>query len=62
MAKIHVWLEEMVREERNGKEKRGEKTRNQSHFHCLVRHLINLFSLISFPSPPLLSSPYISSN
>lgn len=47
----------------NEKEREGKKMsekENESHFHCLIEHEIHLSPLISFPYPPLLSSPLLS--
>ena len=56
---MHVWLEEMRKKERNGKGKEGEKMKekeDQSQFYYLICHKINFFSLIPFPSSPILFS------
>lgn len=58
-SRVHVWLKEIVGEERNknkrGREKISEK-KCQSYFHCLVRHEIYLFLSFFFSSPTSLSS------
>lgn len=55
----HVWLEEIVGEEMNLKQRWGKKMRQKNYqfnFFCLVGYRTHVSPLISFPSPHFLSS------